>query len=99
MVINMKDDFCVRCGSHDIKTVEKHLQFTFPKIAVNLLNHRKSYLPRNAFADKRTYGEMMTADKFRELMKKSIKEASILLYSRTEVDFFSCRITFSFQSV
>lgn len=26
----MKDDFCVRCGSHDIKTVEKRLEFTFP---------------------------------------------------------------------
>ena len=26
----MKKDFCVRCGSHNIKTVEKHLQFTFP---------------------------------------------------------------------
>lgn len=26
----MEKDFCVRCGSHSIKTVEKHLQFTFP---------------------------------------------------------------------
>ena len=26
----MKDDFCVRCGSNEIKTINKHLQFTFP---------------------------------------------------------------------
>lgn len=30
MVFDMKNDFCVRCGSHDIKVVEKHLEFTFP---------------------------------------------------------------------
>ena len=30
MVLEMKNDFCVRCGSHNIKTIEKHLEFTFP---------------------------------------------------------------------
>mgnify|MGYP001571633875 CR=1 FL=1 len=26
----MKDDFCVRCGSNNIKLVDKKLQFNFP---------------------------------------------------------------------
>lgn len=30
MVFNMKNDFCVRCGSHEINIVKKHLEFTFP---------------------------------------------------------------------
>jgi YgiT-type zinc finger domain-containing protein len=28
--ICMTEDFCVRCGSGNIKTVSKRLQFTFP---------------------------------------------------------------------